>query len=74
MSGVCRLSCAFHAAGNSPPDVRRGDTSQWVYTVQVRWFEAARDVSAAVEQWRNVTDRNEPSFDIKTSLAKVSTS
>ena len=25
-SGVCRLSCAFHATGNIPPDVRRGDT------------------------------------------------
>ena len=23
VSGVCHLSCAFHAAGNSPPDVRR---------------------------------------------------
>ena len=23
VSGVCRLSCAFHAAGNSPPDLRR---------------------------------------------------
>ena len=46
--GVCRLSCAFHAAGNSPPDVRRSDTGQYVYTVQVRWFEAARDDSAAV--------------------------
>ena len=27
VSGVCRLSCAFHAAGNSPPDVRRSDTA-----------------------------------------------
>ena len=36
MSGVCRLSCAFHAAGNSPPDVRRSDTGQYVYAVQVR--------------------------------------
>ena len=26
--GVCRLSCVFHAAGNSPPDVRRSDTGQ----------------------------------------------
>ena len=26
--GICRLSCAFHAAGNSPPDVRRCDTGQ----------------------------------------------
>ena len=26
VSEGCRLSCAFHAAGNSPPDVRRGDT------------------------------------------------
>ena len=26
--GSCRVSCAFHAAGNSPPDVRRGDTGQ----------------------------------------------
>ena len=25
---VCRLSSAFHAAGNSPPDVRRSDTGQ----------------------------------------------
>ena len=48
VSGVWRLSCAFHAAGNSPPDVRRGDTGQYVYTVQVRLFEAARDDSAAV--------------------------
>ena len=49
VSGVCRLSCAFHAAaGNSRPDVRRGDTGQLVYTVQVRWFEAAGDDSAAV--------------------------
>ena len=48
VSGVCRLSCAFHAAGNSPPDVRRNDTGQYVYTVQVCWFEAARDDSAAV--------------------------
>ena len=48
VSGVCRLSCAFHAAGNSPPGVRRSDTGQYVYTVQVRWFEAARDDSAAV--------------------------
>ena len=48
VSGVCRLSCTFHAAGNSPPDVRRSDTGQYVYTVQVRWFEAARDDSAAV--------------------------
>ena len=32
--GVCRLSCAFHAAGNSPPDVRRSDTGQYVYAVQ----------------------------------------
>ena len=28
VSGVCRLSCAFHAAGNSPPYVRRSDTGQ----------------------------------------------
>ena len=28
VSGVCRLSCAFHAAGNSPPDVRMSDTGQ----------------------------------------------
>ena len=48
VSGVCRLSCAFHAAGNSPPNVRRSDTGQQVYIVQVRWFEAARDDSAAV--------------------------
>ena len=48
VSGVRRLSCAFHAAGNSPPDVRRSDTGQYVYAVQVRWFEAARDDSAAV--------------------------
>ena len=48
VSGVCRLSCAFHALGNSPPDVRRSDTGQYVYAVQVRWFEAARDDSAAV--------------------------
>ena len=47
VSGVCRFSCAFHAAGNSPPDVRRSDTGQNVYAVQVRWFEAARDDSAA---------------------------
>ena len=47
VSGVCRLSCAFHVAGNSPPDVRRSDTGQHVYAVQVRWFEAARDDSAA---------------------------
>ena len=33
VSGVCRLSCAFHAAGNSPPDVRRSDTGQYVYAV-----------------------------------------
>ena len=43
--GVCRLSCAFHAAGNSPPDVRRSDTGQYVYAVQVRWFEAARNLA-----------------------------
>ena len=49
VSGVCRLSCAFHAVGNSPPDVRRSDTGQYVYAVQVRWFEAARDDSASVE-------------------------
>ena len=48
VSGVCRLSCVFHAAGNSPPDVRRSDTGQYVYAVQVRWIEAARDDSAAV--------------------------
>ena len=48
VSGVCRLSCAFHAAENSPSDVRRGDTGQYVYTVQVRWFDAARYDSAAV--------------------------
>ena len=48
VSGVCRLSYAFHAAGNSPPDVRRSDTGQQVYTVQVCCFEAARDDSAAV--------------------------
>ena len=48
VSGVCRLSCAFHAAGNSPPDVRRSDTGQYVYAVQVHFFEAARDDSAAV--------------------------
>ena len=42
VAGVCRLSGAFHATGNSPPDVKRGDT------VQVRWFEAALDDSAAV--------------------------
>ena len=46
--GVCRLSCAFHAAGNSHPGVRRSDTGQYVYAVQVRWFEAARDDLAAV--------------------------
>ena len=40
--GVWRMSCAFHAAGNRPPEVRRGDTGQ------VRWFEAARADSAAV--------------------------
>ena len=45
---VCRLSCAFHAAGNSPPDVRRSDTGQYVYAVQVHWLEAARDNSSAV--------------------------
>ena len=45
--GVCRLSCAFHAAGNRHPDVRRSYTGQYVYAVQVRWFEAARDDSAA---------------------------
>ena len=28
VSGVCRLSCAFHAAGNSPPDVWRSDTGE----------------------------------------------
>ena len=28
VSGVCRLSCAFHAAGNSPPYVSRSDTGQ----------------------------------------------
>ena len=28
VSGVCRLSCAFHATGNSPPNVMRGDTGQ----------------------------------------------
>ena len=28
VSDICRLSSAFHAAGNSPPDVRRGDTCQ----------------------------------------------
>ena len=28
VSGVCCLSCAFHATCNSPPDVRRGDTGQ----------------------------------------------
>ena len=44
--GVCRLSCAFHAAGISPPDVIRDDICQQVYTVQVRWFEATRDDSA----------------------------
>ena len=48
VSGVCRLSCAFHTAGNSPPDLRRSDTGQYVYAVQVRWFEAARDDSGAV--------------------------
>ena len=48
VSGVCRLSFAFHAAGNSPPDVRRSDTGQYVYAVQVRWFAAALDYSAAV--------------------------
>ena len=48
VSDVWRLSCAFHAAGNSPPDVRRSDTGQYLYTVQVRWLEAARDASAAV--------------------------
>ena len=26
--GSCRVSCAFHAAGNSPPNVRRGDSGQ----------------------------------------------
>ena len=45
---VCRLSRAFHAVGSSPPDVTRSDTGQYVYAVQVRWFEAARDDSAAV--------------------------
>ena len=40
VSGVCRLSCTFHAAGKSSSGVRRGDTGQYVYTVQVRWFEA----------------------------------
>ena len=48
VSGVWCLSCAFHAAGNSPPDVRRSDTVQYVYAVQVRWFEAAQDDSATV--------------------------
>ena len=28
VSGVWRLSCALHAAGSSPPDVRRSDTDQ----------------------------------------------
>ena len=28
VSGVCRLTCAFHVACNSPPDVRRSDTGQ----------------------------------------------
>ena len=28
VSGICRLSSAFHVAGNSPPDVRRSDTGQ----------------------------------------------
>ena len=48
VSGVCRFPCAFHAAGNSPPDVRRSDTGQYLYAVQVCWFEAARDDPAAV--------------------------
>ena len=48
VSGVCRLLCTIHSAGNNPPDVRRSDTGQYVYAVQVRWFEAARDDSAAV--------------------------
>ena len=48
VSGVCRLSCAFHAACNSPPDVKMGDTDDYVYAVQVRWFDEARDDSAAV--------------------------
>ena len=26
--GICCLSCAFHAASNSSPEVRRGDTGQ----------------------------------------------
>ena len=30
VSGVCRLSYAFHAASNSHPGVRRTDTSQYV--------------------------------------------
>ena len=38
-AGDCRLSCASNAAGNSPPDVMRGDTDQKAYTVQVRWFQ-----------------------------------
>ena len=28
VTGVWRLSCAFHAAGDSPPDARRSDTGQ----------------------------------------------
>ena len=52
VSGVCHLSCAFHAAKNSPPDVRSSDTGQQVYTVQVCMFEAARDDAAAVVKGR----------------------
>ena len=43
VSGVRCMSCAFHVACNSPPDVRRSDTGQYVYAVQVRWLQAARD-------------------------------
>ena len=41
VSEDCHLSSAFHAAGNSPPDVRRSDTGQQVYIVQVCRFEAS---------------------------------
>ena len=43
-----RLSSAFHAAGNSPPDVRRGDTGQYIGVHCSSLLVAARYDSAAV--------------------------
>ena len=58
MSVVCGLACAFHAAGNSPPDVWRSDTGQQVYTKLLPVCEHAFPSSRAEMLIRTIAETN----------------